>query len=109
MLNVRRRGRRSRALLPDLRCSSRSPPSSAAAAHPVDFLYRLIGQSGRALSTIVDVGRVVFFVTAVGLTVQMMLRMGNLKMTIVELPMNLVYGICALGFGGGDPLGPGGD
>ena len=65
----------------------------------VDFLYRLhAGQAGRVLSTLVDVGRIVFFATAVGLTVQMMLRMGNLKMTIIELPMNLVYGVCALGF-----------
>jgi TRAP-type C4-dicarboxylate transport system permease small subunit len=27
-----------------------------------------------------------------------MMRMGNLKMTIIELPMNLIYGVCALGF-----------
>jgi TRAP-type transport system small permease protein len=65
----------------------------------VDFVYRLIpAKAGRALSTLVDIGRVVFFVTAVGLTVQMMMRMGDLKMTIIELPMNLVYGVCALGF-----------
>ena len=65
----------------------------------VDFLYRLIPASaGRALSTIVDIGRIAFFATAVGLTIQMMTRMGNLKMTIVELPMNLVYGVCAVGF-----------
>src|SRR4029077_16201718 len=60
----------------------------------VDFLYRLIPASaGRALSTIVDIVRIAFFATAVGLTIQMMTRMGNLKMTIVELPMNLVYGV----------------
>ena len=65
----------------------------------VDFLYRLIpAGAGRALSTLVDIGRAVFFVTAVGLTVQMMLRMGSLKMTIIELPMNLIYGVCAVGF-----------
>ena len=65
----------------------------------VDFLYRLIpAKAGRALSTIVDVGRIVFFVVAVGLTIQMMLRMEHLKMTIIDLPMNIVYGICAVGF-----------
>jgi TRAP-type C4-dicarboxylate transport system permease small subunit len=50
------------------------------------------------LSTIVDIGRIVFFVTAVVLTVQMMTRMSNLKMTIIDLPMNIVYGVCAVGF-----------
>jgi len=65
----------------------------------VDFLYRLIpAVAGRALSTVVDVGRFVFFVVAVVLTIQMMLRMTNLKMTIIDLPMNIVYGVCALGF-----------
>ncbi len=65
----------------------------------VDFLYRLLpAKAGRALSTVVDVMRIVFFLIAVGLTVQMMMRMGSLKMTIVDLPMNLVYGVCAFGF-----------
>jgi TRAP-type C4-dicarboxylate transport system permease small subunit len=65
----------------------------------VDFLYRLIpAKAGRALSTAVDVLRIVFFALAVGLTIQMMLRMGSLQMTIVNLPMNYVYGICAFGF-----------
>ena len=65
----------------------------------VDFLYRLIpAAAGRALSTVVDIGRIVFFAVAVGLTIQMMLRMASLKMTIIDLPMNLVYGVCAIGF-----------
>ena len=65
----------------------------------VDFLYRLIpALAGRAMSTLVDIGRFVFFVVAIGLTVQMMQRMGSLKMTIIDLPMNLVYGVCAIGF-----------
>ena len=33
-----------------------------------------------------------------GLTIQMMTRMGALQMTIIDLPMNLIYGICAFGF-----------
>jgi TRAP-type transport system small permease protein len=65
----------------------------------VDFLYRLIpARAGRALSTVVDVLRIVFFALAVALTTQMMLRMGSLQMTIVNLPMNIIYGICAFGF-----------
>jgi TRAP-type C4-dicarboxylate transport system permease small subunit len=65
----------------------------------VDFLYRLLpAKAGRALSTAVDVGRIAFFVTAVGLTLQMMMRMGSLQMTIIDLPMNLIYGVCGLGF-----------
>ena len=31
-------------------------------------------------------------------TIQMMTRMASLKMTIIDLPMNIVYGICAIGF-----------
>ena len=65
----------------------------------VDFLYRLIpAGAGRVLSTVVDVGRIVFFAIAVGLTIQMMMRMGSLQMTIIDLPMNIIYGICAFGF-----------
>ena len=65
----------------------------------VDFLYRLIpAAAGRVMSTVVDVGRVVFFATAVALTIEMMSKMGNLQMTIIDLPMNIIYGVCALGF-----------
>ena len=35
---------------------------------------------------------------AAGLTIQMMLRMGSLQMTIIDLPMNIIYGMCAFGF-----------
>jgi TRAP-type C4-dicarboxylate transport system permease small subunit len=65
----------------------------------VDFLYRIIpAGAGRALSTVVDAGRIGFFVVAVFLTIEMMLRMGALQMTIIDLPMNIIYGICAFGF-----------
>ena len=65
----------------------------------VDFLYRLIpAPVGRALSTVIDVMRIIFFGVAAGLTVQMMMRMGSLQMTIIDLPMNIIYGFCALGF-----------
>jgi TRAP-type C4-dicarboxylate transport system permease small subunit len=65
----------------------------------VDFLYRLLpAKAGRALSTFVDMVRIAFFACAVALTIQMMMRMGNLQMTIVDLPMNIIYGICCVGF-----------
>ena len=65
----------------------------------VDFLYRLIpAPVGRALSTLMDVLRIIFFGVATGLTIQMMTRMGALQMTIIDLPMNIIYGLCALGF-----------
>ncbi|MBS0321007.1 MAG: TRAP transporter small permease [Proteobacteria bacterium] len=65
----------------------------------VDFLYRLLpAGAGRVLSTLVDGVRIAFFATAVVLTLSMMEKMSNYKMTIVDLPMNLVYGVCLFGF-----------
>lgn len=65
----------------------------------VDFVYRLIpARLGRVLSTLVDLVRIAFFGYATVLTWEMMQKMGNYRMTIVELPMNLVYGICLFGF-----------
>ena len=66
----------------------------------VDYLYRLIPETaGKWLSRVVDVLRILFFGAAVVLTVQMMLKLGSAtRMTIVDLPMNLVYGVCLFGF-----------
>jgi len=65
----------------------------------VDLLYRYLpAPAGRVLSTLVDLVRIVFFAYAVVLTWQMMQKMGSYKMTIVELPMNIVYGVCMVGF-----------
>jgi len=65
----------------------------------VDFVYRLVpAPVGRALSTIIDLLRIGFFAIAVVLTIQMMTRMTSLQMTIIDLPMNIVYGVCAIGF-----------
>ena len=65
----------------------------------VDFMYRLMpAKMGRALSTLIDLMRIAFFAIAVGLTIQMMTRMTDLKMTIIDLPMNLVYAMCTIGF-----------
>jgi len=66
----------------------------------VDFFYRhMPTKMGRAMSTLVDLLRTGFFAAAVVMTVQMMLKIGNqTRMTIVDLPMNVVYGLCLLGF-----------
>jgi TRAP-type C4-dicarboxylate transport system permease small subunit len=65
----------------------------------VDILYRLIPRSvGRLLSTIVDLLQLGFLGYAVVLTWQLMQKMGNYRMTIIDLPMNLVYGVCLFGF-----------
>ena len=65
----------------------------------VDFVYRLIpAGAGRILSTLVDVVRIAFFTYATVLTWQMMEKMANYRMTIIDLPMNLVYGACMFGF-----------
>jgi TRAP-type C4-dicarboxylate transport system permease small subunit len=50
------------------------------------------------LATAVDVVRIVFFAATCVLTVQMMLRMGSYSMTIIDAPMNIVYGVCLAGF-----------
>jgi len=65
----------------------------------VDFVYRLVPRAaGRIMSTIVDAVQLVFFGYATVLTWQMMQKMGSYRMTIIDLPMNLVYGACLLGF-----------
>jgi TRAP-type C4-dicarboxylate transport system permease small subunit len=65
----------------------------------VDFLFRVLpARMGRVLSTLIDFARVAFFGIATGLTIQMMTRMPHLQMTIIDLPMNIVYGVCAVGF-----------
>ena len=66
----------------------------------VDFFYKFMPPPmARAFATTVDWLRVAFYATMVVLTVLMMMRLGsNSRMTMVDLPMNWVYGICLLGF-----------
>src|SRR4051812_1693049 len=66
----------------------------------VDFFYRhLPAKFCFWMSRAVDVLRIAFFAAAVFLTAQLMIRLGSVtRMTIVDLPMNLVYGVCLLGF-----------
>jgi TRAP-type C4-dicarboxylate transport system permease small subunit len=66
----------------------------------VDFFYRYMPAGfSRLLATAVDVLRITFFAAATVLTVMMMIKLGsNSRMTMVDLPMNYVYGVCLLGF-----------
>ncbi|HTQ01000.1 MAG TPA: TRAP transporter small permease [Casimicrobiaceae bacterium] len=65
----------------------------------VDFLYHFLPRAvGRALATLVNLVEIAFFGYASVLTVQLMQKMANYRMTIVDLPMNLVYGACLVGF-----------
>jgi TRAP-type C4-dicarboxylate transport system permease small subunit len=66
----------------------------------VDFFYRYMPhRMARGMATAVDVLRVGFFAAAVVLTWMMMERLGsNSRMTLVDLPMNYVYGVCLAGF-----------
>jgi TRAP-type C4-dicarboxylate transport system permease small subunit len=65
----------------------------------VDFFYRHLPRVlCRLLSIVTDILRCLFLGVASFLTWQMMERLGNYKMTIVDLPMNIVYGICMFGF-----------
>jgi TRAP-type C4-dicarboxylate transport system permease small subunit len=66
----------------------------------VDFFYRhMPARLGLWLSRAVDVLRIAFFAAAAILTVEMMLKIGNqTRMTLVDAPMNVVYGVCLFGF-----------
>lgn len=65
----------------------------------VDFFFRFMPSwMSRVMTTLVDILRVAFFVAATFLTWQMMQKLGSYKMTIVDLPMNLVYGVVMAGF-----------
>jgi TRAP-type transport system small permease protein len=65
----------------------------------VDLLYRYLPAGlCRAMAIVVDVLRIAFFAAMTFLTVQMMQKMGNYQMTIVDLPMNIVYGVVLFGF-----------
>ena len=66
----------------------------------VDFFYRFMPiKMARASATVVDVMRIGFYAAATVLSVLMMLKLGSTsRMTMVDLPMNWVYGICMLAF-----------
>ena len=65
----------------------------------VDLLYRwLPAPICRALAVAVDLARIAFLGAMTFYTGQMMQKMGNYQMTIVDLPMNIVYSVVLFGF-----------
>ncbi|MCE2878051.1 MAG: TRAP transporter small permease [Comamonadaceae bacterium] len=65
----------------------------------VDFFYRFMPRAlGRFMALLVDLMRIAFFAAATVLTWQMMQKLGSYKMTIVDLPMNIVYAVVFAGF-----------
>ena len=65
----------------------------------VDFFYRFMPPGlSRSMSLLTDVLRLAFLATASYLTWLLMQKMGNYQMTIVNLPMNIVYGVVLLAF-----------
>ena len=64
----------------------------------VDLLYRYLGRHvSRVLAITVDAIRILFFASMSYFTVQMMQKMGNYQMTIIDLPMNIVYSVVLFG------------
>ena len=65
----------------------------------VEFIYKYIpAQVGRVMSTLVDAIRVLFLAYCVFLTFQLIPKMQNLKMTVIDVPMSVIYGFVAFGF-----------
>lgn len=65
----------------------------------VDFFYRFLPRAlGRGVALTVDAMCTIYYALCTVLTGLMMQKLGNYQMTIVDLPMNLIYGVCLLGF-----------
>ena len=65
----------------------------------VDFFYKFMPpRMARWMVTGVDVMRVVLLLAFAVLTLMMMNKLSNSRMTMIDLPMNLVYGVCLVGF-----------
>jgi TRAP-type C4-dicarboxylate transport system permease small subunit len=65
----------------------------------VDFFYKFMpAWLSKLMNHLVDIMRIAFFGAATFLTGQMMEKLGTYKMTIIDLPMNLVYGVVMAGF-----------
>ncbi len=65
----------------------------------VDIFYRFMPPSmARALSTFVDVMRIVFFAYAVYLTWLLIGKIGKQQMAIIDWPIGIIYGFVLFGF-----------
>lgn len=64
----------------------------------VEFIYRYLpAPVGRALSTLVDLVRTLLLAYAAWLAIDLVPRMHNLQMTVIDWPMSYVYGCVAFG------------
>ena len=65
----------------------------------VDFLYRILPKPlMRVTSTLVDIVRIAFLGYATWLTFQLLQRIGGQQMSVVNLPIGLVYSVVLVGF-----------
>ena len=65
----------------------------------VEFIYRYLPPAmGRLLSTAVDIVRILFLGYASWLAIDLVPRMHNLQMTVIDWPMSYVYAFVAAGF-----------
>jgi TRAP-type C4-dicarboxylate transport system permease small subunit len=65
----------------------------------VEFVYRYLPAGvARAMSTLVDLLRVGLLTYATWLSFELVPRMHVLKMTVIDVPMSMIYGFVAAGF-----------
>lgn len=65
----------------------------------VDFLYRIFPKPlMRVMSTLVDIARIAFLGYATWLTFQLLQRIGGQQMSVIDLPIGLVYSVVLAGF-----------
>lgn len=65
----------------------------------VEFIYRWLPVLvARMMSTGVDLVRIAFLAYATWLSLDLVPRMNNLSMTVVDFPMSYIYGMVAFGF-----------
>ena len=65
----------------------------------VEFVYRYLPAGvGRVMSTCVDVVRLAFFAYATYLCALLVPKMDNLKMTVIDVPMSVIYSFVMAGF-----------
>jgi len=65
----------------------------------VEFVYRYLPERvGRAMSTGVDIIRIAFLAYATYLSLLLIGPMQNLKMTVIDVPMSVIYSFVAAGF-----------
>lgn len=65
----------------------------------VDFFYRFMPRRmARILATGVDLLRVILLAAFAVLTLMLMMKLSDSRMTMIDLPMNLVYAVCLAGF-----------